>query len=294
MPRSSTHSPASSFRRPTSGQLSYIRSLAEKSGTTFTPPTSFSEAKHLIDELRTRKQTPRREIRHERREISRDMATRRGDDAQVCAEELSGYGSKATWTTNAGEEAGPRVVHCEREPFDVYCGRGSRNRGLPRSKWANPFRIGRDGTREQVIAKHKRWLPSQPQLLAALEELRGQTLGCHCAPKACHCDTLLELANARRPVAPAGEVQGKGQPHAHLGYRAGQERRLIVIQRIDGAIRVGDLPADGKGERYLVADKLETCGELDALLLDYTSQASELGVIPASPAGVRHTLDMAA
>jgi Domain of unknown function (DUF4326) len=294
MSRSSTHSPSSSWNKPTPGQLRYIRSLAERSGTTFTLPKSFGEAKRLIDEMKGRKRTPRGDIQRERREISRDMTTRRGDAAQVKSDELSGYGSKATWTTDTGEDAGPRVVHCEREPFDVYCGRGSRALGLPASKWANPFRIGRDGTREQVIAKHKRWLPSQPRLLAALQELRGQTLGCHCAPRACHCDTLLELANAPRPVAPAGEAQGKGEPHAHLGYRAGQERRLIVIQRIHGAIRVGDLPADGKGERYLVADSLETCGELDALLVDYTSQASELGVIPASPAGVRHTLEMAA
>lgn len=89
------------------------------------------------------------------------------------------------------------VVHCEREPFDIYCGRGSRRLGLPRSKWANPFRIGPDGTREEVIAKHKRWLPTQLHLMAALDELRGRTLGCHCV-EACHCDTLIEMGNAPR------------------------------------------------------------------------------------------------
>ena len=36
-----------------------------------------------------------------------------------------------------------RVVHCKRAPFDIYIGRPS--------KWANPFVIGRDGNREQVI-----------------------------------------------------------------------------------------------------------------------------------------------
>jgi hypothetical protein len=225
MPSTSTRS----TRKPTPPQLRYLRILTEKTGTTFTLPKSFGEAKRLIDEMKGRKPTPRSEMRRERREISRDMATRRGDAAQVRTTEIHGYGSKATWTTDAREEAGPRVVHCEREPFDVYCGRGSRSLGLPASKWANPFRIGRDGTREQVIAKHKRWLVSQPRLLAALQELRGQILGCHCAPRACHCDTLLELANAPRPVAPAGEAPSKGEPHAHLGYRAGQEQRVIVI-----------------------------------------------------------------
>lgn len=81
-----------------------------------------------------------------------------------------------------------RVVHCKREPYDVYIGRPS--------KWGNPFVIGTDGTREQVIAKYRRWLESQPQLLAALPELKGKTLGCWCAPDACHGDVLAELADA--------------------------------------------------------------------------------------------------
>jgi hypothetical protein len=70
------------------------------------------------------------------------------------------------------------------------------------------------------------------------------------------------------------------------GYRAGSERRLIVVQRISGAIRVGDLPANGKGSRYLVADGLKTCGELDELLSDYNGQIAKLGGIPASPAAI--------
>lgn len=294
---SSSNTYSRSARKPTSRQLRYLRFLADRSGTTFTPPRTVSDAKRLIEELKDRKRTPRADIARERRQVADDMATRRGDGARVKPEELSGWGSTATWAPDAGEEAGPRVVHSEREPFDVYCGRGSRSLGLSASKWANPFRIGRDGTREQVIAKHKRWLPAQPQLLAALEELRGQTLGCHCAPRACHCDTLLELANAPRkrqheqPITPAAGTpppsappSSNGEPHPFLGYTVGQERRLIVVQRIEGAVRVGDLPADYKGTRYLVADRLESCGELDALLLDYLDQARRLGVIPASPA----------
>lgn len=211
---------------------------------------------------------------------------------------LAGYGSSATWTADAGEEAGPRVVHCEREPFDVYCGRGSRKLELPRSKWANPFRIGRDGTREQVIAKHKSWLPTQPHLIAALDELRGRTLGCHCAPAACHCDTLLELANAPRPATPPAAVAvadpGKGEPHVLAGYRVGHEHRLIVVQRIHGAIRVGDLPGNGKGKRYMLADGLNTYGELNDLLLDYNSQIAKLGGVPAGPAAIEQMLERAA
>ncbi|MDJ0276274.1 DUF4326 domain-containing protein [Sphingomonas sp. 2R-10] len=72
----------------------------------------------------------------------------------------------------------------------VYIGRGS--------KWGNPFVIGRDGNRAEVIAKYGRWLRTQHQLLRALDELRGRDLVCFCAPLACHGDLLRWLANATR------------------------------------------------------------------------------------------------
>ncbi|MGP8124037.1 MAG: DUF4326 domain-containing protein, partial [Xanthobacteraceae bacterium] len=72
----------------------------------------------------------------------------------------------------------------------VYIGRGS--------KWGNPFRIGPDGDRAAVIAKHERWLADQHNLLRALDELRGRDLVCFCAPLPCHGDLLRRLANATR------------------------------------------------------------------------------------------------
>jgi Domain of unknown function (DUF4326) len=72
----------------------------------------------------------------------------------------------------------------------VYIGRGS--------KWGNPFRIGRDGDRAAVIGKYERWLADQNHLLRALDELRGCDLVCFCAPRACHGDLLLKLADATR------------------------------------------------------------------------------------------------
>jgi hypothetical protein len=276
MSSSSTH--PSAFRKPTPRQLNYLRILAEQTGTTFTLPKTFAQAGRTIEAMKERQRTPRRDIQRERREITHGMATRRGDAAQVKPDELSGYGSSATWAKTE-EPAGPRVVHCKRESYDVLIDRST--------KWGNPFRVGRDGTREECIAKYEDWLPNQPELMAALHELRGLTLGCHCAPEPCHGDPLFRLANAPLCPTPTPATPHKGEPHAHLCYCVGEERRQIVIQRIRGAIRVGDLPAKGKGDRYLVADRLTTCSELDALLADYTSQAHELGVIPASPAGVR-------
>jgi hypothetical protein len=69
----------------------------------------------------------------------------------------------------------------------VYIGRPS--------KWGNPFVIGKQGTRAEVIAKYREWIMTQPRLLADLHELRGKDLICWCAPFACHGDVLRELAN---------------------------------------------------------------------------------------------------
>jgi hypothetical protein len=85
----------------------------------------------------------------------------------------------------------PLVVNCRRSLYDIYIGRPS--------KWGNPFVIGRDGTREEVIAKYRSWIMSNPELLAQVGELRGMRLGCFCAPKECHGDVLAEMANRETP-----------------------------------------------------------------------------------------------
>ena len=81
-------------------------------------------------------------------------------------------------------------------PGAVYIGRQMRFLRLPRSKWANPFKIGRDGTRTEVITNYRDHLLSRPELIAALPELRGKDLACWCAPEPCHGEVLLELANS--------------------------------------------------------------------------------------------------
>ena len=80
-----------------------------------------------------------------------------------------------------------RVVNKYKDSYDVYIGRGS--------KWGNPFKIGVDGTRGDVIKQYRDWIQTQPHLLSSLEELRGKTLGCFCSPQACHGDILVELLN---------------------------------------------------------------------------------------------------
>ena len=81
-----------------------------------------------------------------------------------------------------------KVVHCKKERYDVYIGRPS--------KWGNPFSIGKDGTREEVIKKYREWILNNEDLMKDLHELKDKVLGCWCAPRACHGDVLIELANS--------------------------------------------------------------------------------------------------
>ena len=86
------------------------------------------------------------------------------------------------------------VVNIRDEPCDEYCGRGS--------IYGNPFEIGVDGTREQVIARHKKWfalLLKDAKFIGMLETLKGKKLGCFCKNRltevSCHCDTIAEYVN---------------------------------------------------------------------------------------------------
>lgn len=81
----------------------------------------------------------------------------------------------------------PRVLNKHRDkvpPGAVYVGRPS--------KWGNPFKVGRDGSREEVITKYRAWLPMSG---LDLSELRDKDLVCWCAPLPCHADVLIEIAN---------------------------------------------------------------------------------------------------
>lgn len=89
-----------------------------------------------------------------------------------------------------------RVVHCKREPYDVYIGRPS--------KWGNRWsHLERSlakytcDSREEAIAAYEEWIRTQTELLDALPELAGKVLGCWCKPQACHGDALVRLCKER-------------------------------------------------------------------------------------------------
>lgn len=87
-----------------------------------------------------------------------------------------------------------RVVNIRLESYDVRIDRST--------KWGNPFSHQsntytsaqfRVPTRNAAVASYERWIRDQPELMAALPELRGKILGCWCKPLSCHGDVLLKL-----------------------------------------------------------------------------------------------------
>lgn len=93
------------------------------------------------------------------------------------------------------------IVHIKRARFDVLISRPS--------QWGNPFVIGDDGTRNDVLRKHKEWLDTgksfgnkkataerRQWILSHVHELKNKVLGCWCEQdEVCHGDYLIELAN---------------------------------------------------------------------------------------------------
>jgi hypothetical protein len=84
--------------KPTGRQLSYLRSLAIRTGQTFVRPASRSEASREIQRLRAATPSDHGYRRREQREI-RDAVNRgAGASAAVRDHEISGYGSSCEWT----------------------------------------------------------------------------------------------------------------------------------------------------------------------------------------------------
>lgn len=84
-----------------------------------------------------------------------------------------------------------KVWNCTKDnvPKDaVYVGRPT--------PFGNPVHLNEENKREKVVAEYEKWLLAQPELLKKVkEELKGKHLACWCAPKKCHADVLLRIAN---------------------------------------------------------------------------------------------------
>lgn len=134
--------------------------------------------------------------------------------------------AKPTTVVHLQRKGGREVVSCE-----VYIGRCQHMGGwkLKASKWANPFSAKEYGLAES-LRQYELHVREDPDLMAALPELRGRTLGCWCVgPKCrtcggkrgacahedCHGDVLVRLLAEQDALGPAhGAPEAKADAEA--------------------------------------------------------------------------------
>jgi hypothetical protein len=97
-------------------------------------------------------------------------------------------------------EQHPLVINIRSKQPCVYVGRRhcSRHGNFTQSDFHNPYHLGHDNVknRKTVLMLFTRYLFETPGLVEkARRELRGQTLGCWCAPELCHAEVLAWVAN---------------------------------------------------------------------------------------------------
>lgn len=84
------------------------------------------------------------------------------------------------------------------------------------SRWANPFRIGVDGEREDCLSLYQQALMNGALAFTVEDvqrELAGRDLACWCRPnERCHADVLMELANDGGAPS-AGAERGVAAPN---------------------------------------------------------------------------------
>jgi len=117
----------------------------------------------------------------------------------------------------------PRVLNKRhgKIPADaIYVGRPS--------KWGNPFKIGIDGTRAEVIAKYRSRVLNILMFTDShfLDDLRGKDLVCWCKPQPCHADVLLELANQEI-------TKNRAQQITHMFANIPDSERLQELHNLD-------------------------------------------------------------
>ena len=66
-------------------------------------------------------------------------------------------------------------------------------------------------------------------------------------------------------------------------YTISVGERVLYGQRVLAVVRVVDVPAGGRGRRYVVERGLSSMGELEAIVADYLQQAAVWGAVPAEP-----------
>ena len=90
-------------------------------------------------------------------------------------------------------------IYIGRERVVLIKNNNGKNERFPKVKsiFSNPFKIGKNGNREEVIKKYKKYLIEKLKndLIFRKEfiKLKGKNLGCWCHPEKCHGDVLLKI-----------------------------------------------------------------------------------------------------
>jgi hypothetical protein len=110
------------------------------------------------------------------------------------------------------------VVHCMRDDYDVYIGRGKDPHTREWGEWGNPFShresasamVTKANSVEEAIERYKAdlWKRLRDGRLSVekLAGLKGKTLGCWCAPGPCHGEVLVAAADWAAGRLAAGGV----------------------------------------------------------------------------------------
>jgi hypothetical protein len=83
-----------------------------------------------------------------------------------------------------------RIINIKKDKnYDVYIGRGS--------IFGNPFKIGVDGNRDDVIEKYRVYFYKKIEkdkiFRKEVRKLKNKNLGCFCKPLRCHSDVIIDF-----------------------------------------------------------------------------------------------------
>jgi hypothetical protein len=158
-----------------------------------------------------------------------------------------------------------RVVHCKKEHYDVYIGRG------PNSKWGNPFTHIDDRktaarfiveSREKAIAAYREWILNGDgkHLLNDLHELEGKTLGCWCCQTpsyyvkgmkmVCHGEVLMEIIETNNQIKNMTPEEAKTEL---IKVLEGQIMDLVIMSKIELG---DDVIAEIKRLKQIIDEKI--------------------------------------
>ncbi len=98
------------------------------------------------------------------------------------------------------------VVNINKSKYDVYIGRGGHGKS---GYFGNPYHIGKDGNRDEVVAEYKKYfldrMNNDVEFALLIQGLRGKKLGCFCSPKLCHGDIIVEYLERTMKVLVCGD-----------------------------------------------------------------------------------------